>query len=146
MSFKTLTKPICSILKEFPEFERPTEKSFGALPPLLQVTAQPVELHFWTASLFLKVRKWFWTALFLPESRKYIELRFKVWDVISILLINGLLPCSSIPHRSFQDKLCVTIKPWFHNQYKVNVQVFNILAGKLMYNMYHCRFYSVRRK
>ena len=28
MSFKILTKPICSILKEFPEFERATEAKF----------------------------------------------------------------------------------------------------------------------
>ena len=35
ISFKILTKPICSILKEFPEFERATKEKFGAL----QVTA-----------------------------------------------------------------------------------------------------------
>lgn len=52
MSFKILTKPICSILKEFPEFE-----SDGGKALLLQVTAQLVVLDFWTASVFLQVRK-----------------------------------------------------------------------------------------
>ena len=40
MSFKTLTKPICSILKEFPEFERPTEKSFAAAAASDSTTSQ----------------------------------------------------------------------------------------------------------